>query len=584
MPTRRVLEDLGKDECDRIASFFRSRAAKVPEERATPEARGQLALKRHLPELRIHVSCDMPMDIIVPVDVLRSLLAEFKVGKDAKRLEWLKDLFADLQELVIYSKDINRALGADFFGVARADRPDGMVIFALVDEVLMMMSRETGRDAFGGSAALWENVLRRFDYFDPIPNVRYLTTPEPQNVLVMDLGETVLVVCFDAQSGKFVEAEEYQPTRMNDDIASLGDVVKPYASLEDVAEAAGVDDVVELGCRVTQVLMSTAPGAVMVVGQLGDTLAAALAAKLKRYPPSRDPEKAVFVIQRKMYASDATLDPKLRDAFAAGDARTPAQAALVKEVIEWLEKESATAPGMASQDMRLGKMLEASLTATAAWAVEHSFDGDVRRSGHDAVHARTFASYGKHPQSQNKAVLKKAAGTLVYMHDGREIHARHDGPPQTVQVVHYEKDDSGLVSGQVSRPFDVDAPEVAASDEAQEEKTDDEAPAPEPDAQPAAKRRSTKEAVDPVHRSTRELTIVEAMVDDEAKEEEEEEEESEEEEAAPAPKRRSAKEAVEPVHRSTREQEIVGGFLVKKSNLYDAETGERSVWDQELGD
>ena len=134
--------------------------------------------------------------------------------------------------------------------------------------------------------------------------------------------------------------------------------------------------------------------------------------------------------------------------------------------------------------------MEASLTATAAWASTHPFGGDVRRSGHDAVHVRTFAAYWKHPQSQNKAVLKKAAGTLVYMHDGREIHARHDGPPQTVQVVHYEKDDSGLVSGQVSRPFDVDASDVAASDEEQEEKTDDEAPAPEPDAQPASRRRT----------------------------------------------------------------------------------------------
>ena len=135
-------------------------------------------------------------------------------------------------------------------------------------------------------------------------------------------------------------------------------------------------------------------------------------------------------------------------------------------------------------------MLDASLTATAKWAVAHPFDGDVRRSGHDAVHAKTFAAYWKHPKEQNKPVLKQLAGTVVYIHDGREIHARHDGPPQLVEVVHYEKDDSGLVSGQVSRPFDVDASDVAASDEEQEEKTDDEAPAPEPDAQPASRRRT----------------------------------------------------------------------------------------------
>ena len=71
-----------------------------------------------------------------------------------------------------------------------------------------------------------------------------------------------------------------------------------------------------------------------------------------------------------------------------------------------------------------------------------------------------------------------------------------------------------------------------------------------------------------------------------SEEDDEEEEEEEEEEEAPAPKRRRAKEAAAPVRRSTREQKSVGvyvdGFFVKKSNLYDAETGERSVWDQEL--
>ena len=71
-----------------------------------------------------------------------------------------------------------------------------------------------------------------------------------------------------------------------------------------------------------------------------------------------------------------------------------------------------------------------------------------------------------------------------------------------------------------------------------------------------------------------------------SEEDDEEEEEEAEEEEAPAPKRRRAREAAAPVRRSTREQKSVGvyvdGFFVKKSNLYDAETGERSVWDQEL--
>ena len=83
--------------------------------------------------------------------------------------------------------------------------------------------------------------------------------------------------------------------------------------------------------------------------------------------------------------------------------------------------------------------------------------------------------------------------------------------------------------------------------------------------------------------------------------EDEDNEEDEPEEEAPRPKRRRAApttkaeseeedeedEIEAPVRRSTREQKSVGvwvdGFFVKKANLYDLEGGERSVWDQELG-